>query len=376
MPLSRRRFINTALATSAFGILPWASFSSTPPPTRKLKILFLGGTGFLGPHTVNYALARGHQVTLFNRGKTNTDLFPHLNKIQGNRDPQIDGGLRNLAKGEWDAVIDTSSLVPRIVEASAKLLADRVKHYLFISTLCVYQNWAARDLENSEQRALIPFDPKIGEDVSKHYCELKAYSENAANLALPSRVTNIRPGFIVGPRDTKNRFYYWPTRIQRGGDVIALGKPDDLTQFIDVRDLAQFIVLCLEKKLIGDYNLVAPQIQFDHFLNTCNEVSGNNAKLHWMPEDFLEQHDILPWRDLPMWADSNAADAGMVSWSSQKALNAGLTIRPLEETIADTLNWYQELPSESRAKLKTAMTSKKETKALRAWAARKKKGSH
>ncbi|WP_185964485.1 NAD-dependent epimerase/dehydratase family protein [Aliikangiella marina] len=367
MPFTRRHFLATTLSSLSLSFMPQVALGGISPAPKKLKILFLGGTGYLGPHTVNYAIARGHEVTLFNRGKTNTDLFPMLRKIKGNRDPKIDRGLTHLKSGEWDAVIDTSGFVPRIVNASASLLADRVKHYLFISTLCVYDQWAASGLDNTENRKLIPFNSQIGEDVAKHYCELKAYSENAINAVMPNRVTNIRPGFIVGPRDKKNRFYYWPTRIERGGDVIALGKPNDLTQFIDVRDLAKFIIHCLETKLTGDYNLVAPQLSFGHFLNTCNQVTGNKAKLHWIPHEYLAKHQIYPWQDLPMWAAKNASDAGMVSWSSQKALDDGLTIRPLEETIRDTLDWYHTLSDAERMKLKTSMTDKKEKTALNAW---------
>jgi len=369
MTIKRRQFVKTSLLASSLSLAPSLAFSAMNPAKQKLKILFLGGTGFLGPHTVQYAIERGHEVTLFNRGKTNSDLFPQLKKLKGNRDPEVDEGLVNLKSGEWDAVIDTSGFVPRIVEASSKLLANRVKHYLFISTLCVYDNWAQGGLPESENRPLIPFNPEVNEDVGKYYCELKAYSEMAANQSMPGRVTNIRPGFIVGPRDKKNRFYYFPVRINQGGEVIAPGKPEDLTQFIDVRDLARFIVLCLEKKLTGDFNLVAPQMTFGNFLTTCNQVSGNKANINWIPTDFLAKHDIYPWRDLPMWADSTAADRGMVSYSSQKAIDAGLTFTPLADTIKDTLDYYQSLPAEAKNKLQTAMTREKESAALAAWKA-------
>ena len=216
MPTTRREFIEASLLAAVLTMLPPATFAAAD---KKLRILFLGGTGFVGPHTVRYAMERGHEVTLFNRGRTNTDLFPELETIIGDRDPEIDAGLSGLEGREWDAVIDTSGYVPRITGASAELLADSVGQYLFVSTICQYDNWAEGGINGTEERPRATLDDPATEDVSTHYCALKAYCERAVEAAMPGRVTQIRPGLIVGPRDGTDSFTYWPVRINRGGEV-------------------------------------------------------------------------------------------------------------------------------------------------------------
>ena len=218
MLFNRREFIEVSLATAVSAAFPPVAFGAAD---RSLKILFLGGTGFLGPHTVKYALQRGHEVTLFNRGRTNADMFPELETIIGNRDPEIDEGLSGLEGREWDAVIDTSGYVPRITGASAGLLAESVGQYLFVSTICQYDNWAEGGMNGTEDRPRATLDDPTTEDVSTHYCALKAYCERAVEDAMPGRVTQIRPGLIVGPRDGTDRFTYWPARIDAGGEVLG-----------------------------------------------------------------------------------------------------------------------------------------------------------
>jgi 2'-hydroxyisoflavone reductase len=266
MPFNRREFIGSSLAAVSLAALPFGAFGAAP---RKLQILFLGGTGFLGPHTVRYALERGHDVTLFNRGRTNTDLFPQLETIVGNRDPEIDEGLAGLKGREWDVVIDTSGYVPRITRASSELLAESVGQYLFVSTICQYDNWAEGGTGGTEDRPRATLDDPATEDVRTHYCALKAYCERAVEAAMPGRVTQIRPGLIVGPRDGTDRFTYWPVRIDRGGEVLAPGKPSDPTQYIDVRDLARFMVHCLEQELVDTYNVVRSPMPFGDLLSAC-----------------------------------------------------------------------------------------------------------
>ena len=251
MPLNRRQFVTSSTAAAALGAFPLFL-----PAQQKLKILMLGGTGFLGPHTVQYALDRGHEVTLFNRGKTNNDLFPDLERIVGNRDPDIDAGLSGLKDREWDAVIDTSGFVPRIVGASSGLLGDNVGQYLFVSTICQYNDWMEGEQLRTEDWPRGTLEDPTTEDVRTHYCYLKAYCELAAEQSMPGRVTQIRPGLIVGPRDNTDRFTYYPMRADRGGEMLAPGAPSNLTQYIDVRDLAAFMVHCLEQKLTDSYNLV------------------------------------------------------------------------------------------------------------------------
>jgi 2'-hydroxyisoflavone reductase len=364
MPFSRRDFIGTSLAALSLASAPLGIAGAAG---RKLKILVLGGTKFLGPHTVRYALERGHDVTLFNRGRTNADLFPELETIIGNRDPEVDEGLAGLKGREWDAVIDTSAFVPRIAGASAKLLADNAGQYLFVSTICQYEDWAEGGTGGTEERPRATLEDPTTEDVRTHYCALKAYCERAVEDAMPGRVTQIRPGLIVGPRDHTDRFTYWPVRVDRGGEVLAPGKPSDLTQYIDVRDLARFMVHCLEQELAETYNVVRNPMPMGDLLGACVKTIGSDASLTWVPADFLAQHDLQAWRDLPAWADSDSKMAGSLSWSADKALAAGLTISPVEDTIRDTLAWFRAQPQERQDTLRAGLDAEKEVAVLAAW---------
>jgi 2'-hydroxyisoflavone reductase len=341
------------------------------PSGRSLRILVLGGTGFIGPHTVRCALERGHEVTLFNRGRTNSDLFPELETIVGNRDPGVGEGLSGLRGRRWDAVIDNSGYVPRIVGASAGLLAGNVGQYLFVSSICQYDNWAEGGTRGNEQRPGATLADPATEDVQAHYCALKAYCELAAEQAMPGRVTQIRPGLIVGPRDTTDRFTYWPVRVARGGEVLAPGKPADPTQFIDARDLARFIVLCLEHELAGSYNVVSPAMTFGDLLDACLRVIDSDASLTWVPADFLAGEGVEAWRDVHAWVDSDGPLAGSLTWSSRKAVDAGLTFRPVDETVRDTLDWFRTLPDERQADLRAGLSADREGAVLAAWRARR-----
>jgi 2'-hydroxyisoflavone reductase len=367
MPISRRQFVTHSIAVAGLGALSLNALGASQPKPPKLKILMLGGTGFLGPHTVSYALERGHEVTLFNRGKTNNDLFPELETIIGNRDPKVDAGLSGLDGRQWDAVIDTSGYVPRIVGASASLLSENVGQYLFVSTICQYDNWAEGGMHGTEERAAATLEDPATEDVSTHYCALKGYCEQAAEKAMAGRVTQIRPGLIVGPRDRSDRFTYWPVRADRGGEILAPGKPSDYTQYIDVRDLAEFMVHALEKKHTGAFNLVAPHRPFGDLVESCVRVADNGAQLTWVDAEFLAEHDVQPWRDVFMWADADGPGAGALTWSAEKALAAGLSIRPLDETVRDTLEWFKSLAPERQAKLRVGMSAEKEAEVLAAW---------
>lgn len=363
MRFDRRSFMGGSLAMTASGTIP----AFAVPPTKSLNILMLGGTGFLGPHTVSYALERGHEVTLFNRGRTNSDLFPGLQKLVGNRDPGIDAGLSALQDGRWDAVIDTSGYVPRTVAASTRLLADKADQYLFVSTICQYDNWLEGPGHGTEDRPRGRIDDPTSEDVSAFYCELKGYCEEAAEAAMPGRVTQIRPGLIVGPRDPTDRFTYWPVRASRGGEMLAPGKRSDLTQYIDVRDLAAFMVHCLEQNLAESYNLVRPPMPIGELLDACADASDNDVSMSWVPADFLAQQDVQSWRDLQVWVDSDGPRAGSLTWSPNKALAAGLSIRPVADTVHDTLDWFRGLPDERRAELRSGLSAERERSVLAAW---------
>ena len=367
MTVNRRQFISTAIAGAGLGALPSYLRAQASPAEKTLKILFLGGTGFLGPHTVEYAIDRGHEVTLFNRGRTNNELFPDVEKIVGNRDPEVDQGLSGLEGRKWDAVIDTSGFVPRIVGASSKLLADSVDHYVFVSTICQYKDWLEGEQFRTEDWPRGTLDDPTTEDVQAHYCELKAYCELAAESAMPGRVTQIRPGLIVGPRDNTDRFTYWPVRADRGGEMLAPGKPTDLTQYIDARDLGKFMVHCVEQKLTGEFNLVRQPFPIGEFLDACVRVTDRGTTLTWVPANVLAEHGLESWRQLQMWADSDSPVTGSLTWSSQKAMDAGLTIRPMDETIRDTLDWYMSLPAKRRSTMRSGIRPQKEAEVLAAW---------
>ena len=366
MNFNRRQFVIASAATAGLAALPDLLFGAQPAD-RKLSILILGGTGFLGPHTVNYALARGHTVTLFNRGRTNSDLFPDLETIIGNRDPEIDEGLGGLEGREWDAVIDNSGFVPRITGASSRLLADQVDHYVFVSTICQYDGWLEGEDFRTEDVPRATLEDPTTEDVRTHYCALKAYAELAVEEAMPGRVTQIRPGLIVGPRDNTDRFTYWPVRAARGGEMLAPGKPGDLTQYIDVRDLARFMVHCAEQKIAAPFNVVRQPMPIGKFLDACVRETGDKARLTWVDAGFLAAHELESWRDLQMWADSSTPRSGSLTWSPQRALDAGLTVRPVGETIRDTMAWFSSLPEERQNELRSGIPAEREAEVLRAW---------
>ena len=367
MAVKRREFVAAAAIAAGLSALPALCGAAVTAAPKKLRILMLGGTGFLGPHTVRYALDRGHEVTLFNRGRTDSALFPELETIIGNRDPEVGAGLSGLGNRQWDGVIDTSGNLPRIVGASSGLLADNVEQYLFVSTICQYDNWFEGEKYRSEDWPRATLADPTTEDVRSHFCELKAYCELAAEAAMPGRVTQIRPGLIVGPRDYSDRFTYWPVRASRGGEMLAPGKPSDLTQYIDVRDLAAFMVHCIEKNLTDTYNLVRQPMPMGEFLESCVRVANAGTSLTWIPAEFLEQHALRAWQELPMWADADSAQSGSLTWSSRKALEAGLTIRPVDATVRDTLQWYRRLPEERQSALRAGIAAQREAQVLNEW---------
>lgn len=367
MPIDRRQFVTASVSAAGLSAIPKFLSAAVFPAKDKLNILVLGGTGFLGPHTVQYALDRGHEVTLFNRGKTNSDMFPQLETIIGDRDPDVDKGLSGLENRQWDAVIDNSGFVPRITGASSGLLAKNVGQYLFVSTICQYDNWMEGRQFRTEAIGRGTLEDPTTEDVATHYCALKAYCEMAVEDAMPGRVTQIRPGLIVGPRDGTDRFTYWPMRADRGGEMLAPGKPSDLTQFIDVRDLSKFMVHCVEKNLTNEYNVVRQPMPIGEILNSCIDVTDKKSSLTWIPADFLAEHGLEAWRQLPMWADSGSPLTGSLTWSSTRAMADGLTIRSVDETVKDTVDWFKSLPEERQSKLRSGVEAEKEQEVLQAW---------
>jgi 2'-hydroxyisoflavone reductase len=329
-----------------------------------MKILVLGGTKFLGPDIVEAALARGHTLTLFNRGKTNPGLFPDVEKLVGDRD----GHLEALAGRQWDAVVDTSGYVPRIVRASAELLAPSVGHYVFISSISVYADPLAPRSDESAKLATL-LDPAT-EKVEEHYGALKAACEAAAEAAMPGRVTSIRPGLIVGPGDPSDRFTYWPARVHRGGEVLCPGDGADPAQVVDSRDLGAWIVRVVERKTTGVFNAAGPAspLSMKSLVDGCVTAAGTAPTLTWVPTAFLEAQQVMPWMELPVWT---GADTGFATIDASKAIAAGLSFRPLVDTARDTLAWWLAEPEERRARPRAGLDPQKEAAVLAAWKAKK-----
>jgi 2'-hydroxyisoflavone reductase len=297
-----------------------------------LKLLVLGGTKFLGRAAVETALARGHEVTLFNRGETNPELFPEAEKLRGDRT----AGLDELRGREWDAVLDPSGFVPAVVRASAELLAGAAEHYLFVSSISVYASFAGRNDEDSPLAELgdMP-DDRLLEDYA-NYGALKALCEGVVAEAFGERYAVVRPGLIVGAHDPTGRFTYWPHRVARGGEVLAPAPPERTVQFVDVRDLGSWLVDLLERETTGAYNATHPGRTWAEVLETCREITGNDATFTWVPDGFLAEREVGEWMELPMWVHA-PDEAGIHEADVSRAIAAGLTFRPLEETIRDAL---------------------------------------
>jgi 2'-hydroxyisoflavone reductase len=329
-----------------------------------VKILMLGGTVFLGRHIVEAALARGHEVTLFNRGQNNPELFPELEKLRGDRD----GDLTALEGRRWDVVIDPSGYVPRIVRASAELLADAVEHYTFISSISVYPTFTQVGMDESAPVGTLE-DPTV-EDVPANYGPLKALCEQAAEAAMPGRVFHVRAGLIVGPNDPTDRFTYWPVRVAKGGDFIAPGSPERPVQVIDVRDLSEWTVRMAEARKAGVYNATGPDhtLTMGRLLDECRQVSANDARPVWVEGQFLLDQGVTPWTELPLWVADTPEYAGFSSVDCRKAFADGLTFRPIAETIRATLDWDATRPAD--APRRNGLREEREAELLAAWRAR------
>lgn len=359
--MNRRSFLLSTLAACAATKVP----PMKPTPTK--KVLVLGGTGFIGPHIVRALLARGHTVTLFNRGKTHTELFPELEKLRGDRD----GHLEALANRTWDAVIDPSGFVPRIVKMSAELLAPKVGHYIFISSISVYKTMDRPGMD--ETAAVETIDDPTNEDVKANYGALKALCEQAAERAMPGRVANIRSGLIIGPGDPTGRFTHWPSRLAQGGEVLAPGDGSTPVQYIDVRDLAAWIARVVDDRTIGVYNALGPAepITMKQVVDACNEAAGNKATVTWVDAAFLEKQEVTGWADMPLWIDNQGDFAGFGLMANARAIAKGLTFRPILDTAKDTLAWLATVPQADRPKLaSTGISRDREEKVLAAWKSR------
>ncbi len=330
-----------------------------------MNLLILGGTVFLGRHLVEAARAAGHTVTLFNRGQHNPDLFPDVEKRRGDR-TTIEG-LEPLRGRTFDAVIDTCGYVPRVVRASAELLAGSVGHYTFVSSVSAYADFKTLGTNENAPVARAD-DPSVETVTGETYGPLKVLCEEAAEAALPGRVFSVRAGLIVGPHDPTDRFTYWPARVDRGNDVLAPGDPDARVQFIDVRDLAGWMVRAVEAGKTGVYNVTGPDypLTMGELLGTCRRVSGSDANLVWASERFLADQNVAPWSDMPLWVPSGDPDmAGFSAVNCDKAIHDGLSFRPLDETARDTLAWAKTRPADHA--WRAGITPEREAELLAAW---------
>jgi 2'-hydroxyisoflavone reductase len=374
---SRRDFLAVSLSAAGLAALPAfarkkpaSDKADTRKPGQPLRILVLGGTGFLGPHFVEAARAKGHKLTLFNRGKTNPtrfsgEEFKDIEQLHGDRKSD----MKALeGKRKWDAVLDTSAYLPADVTRSTQLLAKRVDQYVLVSTISVY---AKMDVPNQDETAAVAqlADPNVTEVTNDTYGGLKALCESAAEKEMPGHVTVVRPGLIVGPGDNTDRFTYWPARADRGGEILGPGSANDPTQFIDVRDLAAFLLHLMEQRSFGTFNADAPagKLTMGELLATCQRVAAKPSTITWVPAAFLDQQKVSAWQDMPVWIPPEGEYAGFGRVSSAKAQAAGLTYRPLETTVADTLAYWRGLPPDRRSKPKAGLSPEREAAVLAAY---------
>ncbi|HET8651266.1 MAG TPA: NAD-dependent epimerase/dehydratase family protein [Gaiellaceae bacterium] len=297
-----------------------------------MKILVLGGTKFLGRATVEAALNRGHDVTLFNRGTTNAELFPGVEKLRGDRT----GDLSTLAGRHWDAVVDPSGYVPHVVRRSAEALDGSVGRYLFVSSISVYADLSAGPSEDSPRADLgdMPVDELLS--AYENYGPLKALCEDAAWDVFGDGATVVRPGLIVGPHDPTGRFTYWPHRVARGGRFVVPAPPEGRVQFVDVRDLGRWLVELLERDESGAYNATRPGVSWRELVEAAIAGTESDAEPVWIDGATLAAEGIGEWMELPMWLH-DPEWVGMNDADVSRALAAGLAFRPLEETIRGAL---------------------------------------
>jgi 2'-hydroxyisoflavone reductase len=371
---TRRRFIKiSAVAGGALGFGISANKLFGEKSIKPMNILILGGTGFTGPYQVRYVLSRGHKVTTFNRGKTHPGELPkEVEQLIGDRNGKLDA----LKNRQWDVVIDNPTTLPAWVRGAAQVLKGNVERYVFISTISVYGEVKQGVDESAPVEKYGGPDPyketleAMKASGYKTYGPLKALSEQEAEKWFPGKTLIIRPGLIVGPRDETDRFSYWPVRIDRGGDVLAPGNPNDPVQFIDARDLGEWTIRMVENRETGIYNATGPAkpLGIGGMLDGIKEAEKSNANLTWVSEEFLTQQKVEPWSDMPVWTGK---ESGLARTNISRALAKGLTFRSLAETARDTLAWFKSLPQERQSKLRAGLTPEREAEVLAAWKKKK-----
>jgi 2'-hydroxyisoflavone reductase len=376
----RREFLKvSALAAGAAGM---GGFSCTPEeggpppqegagarPGRRLRILVLGGTSFIGPHQVRYALERGHEVTLFNRGQTNPHLFPEVEKLRGDRN----GDLASLEGRSWDVCIDNSASTPEWVTLSADLLKDSVGLYFYVSSRSAYADYsavpmtAAHPTYTYETAGVEPGAENLPYGLRKALCEREALR------FFGDRATIFRPALIIGPGDLTDRFTYWPVRIHRGGEILSPGDPSDPCQIIDARDLCEWMIRMAEDGNTGIYNALGPAIPrpMEQLLYGIRAVTTAEATFTWVPAEFLAEHRVRAYSDMPVWQPPGPGREGFARFDITPEVEKGLTFRPLATTTADTLEYYFSRPEEEQAELRAGLDPEREAEVLAAWHARR-----
>jgi len=375
MRLTRRTLLALSiLATSSIAARGKFALAAdmSKRPDKPLRILILGGTGFTGPYQVRYALARGHRVTLFNRGKQPIGWPGPVEELLGDRNM---ADLKALEGREWDVCIDNPTSLPFWVRDAGRVLHGKLKQYIFISTISVY---AEDDKPTDESASVVSYSGKdamaetvvsLRANIGELYGPLKAVSEQEAEKQFPGMTTIIRPGLIVGPGDASDRFTYWPVRLSRGGEVLAPGDGSDPVQFIDARDLAEWTIRMAELRTFGTFNATGPEqaLLMRDMLRGIAAAIHADAQLTWVPADFLEAQKVAPWTDMPVWVPGRGDSAGFAKRSTRNALAKGLTFRPLAITASDTLDWFKQQPADRQTTLKAGLSPAREAALLSRW---------
>lgn len=369
--MNRRRFLASATAVGAgMALGPTTQLvAATAEKPTPMRLLVLGGTGFIGPPIVRYAVERGHEVSIFTRGKTKADL-PGVEQLIGDRTGDLDA----LKGRTWDAVLDNNARDYRWVKLTTDLLRDSTEQYLLVSSISAYageatgydfidEPWSGPPIDTNSPLALPPDDFESGQELP--YGQSKAVAEQLSNAAFPGRSTIVRPGFIVGPGDPSDRFTYWPVRIDKGGEILAPGDGTDPVQFTDVRDLGEWIVRLVENGTYGSYNGVGigSPISMAEMLYGMRAVTSSHVNFTWLPIPFLRKHNVQPYSDMPIWIPGDP----MSEVDNSRAMQSGLTFRPLAVTAADTLEWHQSRPAEQQAELRIGISPDREKQVLAAW---------
>jgi 2'-hydroxyisoflavone reductase len=331
---------------------------------KALRVLILGGTGFIGPHFVDVLTAGGHKISLFNRGKRDPSVREGVEQLLGDRNGQVD----SLKGRDWDVVIDNSGYKPSQVKLTTDLLKDHVKHYIFISSISVYADFAKAGIDEDYKLAVLknPTDETV---TGESYGGLKVLCEKIVEESYGNRSTIIRPTYIAGPGDHTDRFTYWPWRVSKGGEMLAPGTPNDPFQYIDVRDLADFVRICVEKNVPGKYNLCGPQgaVTMGSLLDESKNVTKANTTFLWASPEFLTAQELIGENAksnfIPIWEPPVGEQAGLLLVSPARARKKGLKFRSLETTIRDTLEWQKKRPEDKQV-LKAGLTMEKEAELL------------